>query len=940
MGKLVMPTTPTRWPSRFVNVVVVATGLMILLLASMSSSVVHAASPRITNPSPPPDCGGDGGRYRALMCWLYNSRFTLPDARFEAGPFAISVTNVICTDFRVASMRSSSPSSSSSSSPAASSPSVSLDLVGMSATCSGKYDLGGMWGSGDVVASVGGGKDDDDSPPALSLRVDLISGPLGNDADADAEDGAGVASLPFPISAIVSNCAPNLLVDDVSFSGSISSHLIGLFSGPISGMVTAAMNDDLCKPIKEGGESWLNSGLRSAREYLGGLILNNVTHYSVVPVVIGKNPGEDVVGGEAFAVSERRRATTTTTTTRGSRGRRIDRSLKTTDDGVSWDEDMPFLKRVLLGINDFVSRHLNEGIILGFLKTLSTWQSSSSSSADCEDCGFFFRGLNGLVDSLTGGGASLEVNVPEKFLNFRHNLTIDIPHYGEIILTARSLRISGIDNFTELSLFYPSGRNTLSSSIASDEGFNFSMLFDLEVRPANGSVFKGDTLNETFELHFNTSNVNFKSSSSWEFDAEIFSKLSVGSFIYGSYTMFENNRNPLNCVLEALRSATILDLQARLTLDAIHVSPSPPASFYTISLEDNIDDLINCVIQLLLSEYPETSTEALSGIVQVPLRNIINDRMENLLTDTKMMPLHCANVDNPKNKPERPLRFDSNKAIMLLNQIVNADSTIGVVNEFIRCVVNNAVEAKQLGVGHFFNFSIGVLDIVMHDLHVENLDSVYDLKLLEPEIDHYHMSNTLGYGTCDSADHSCNKTTSFSFGMNLLHSTLGNVGNVNFRIGMQNLKLQGGTDLRFDMNYLPLLSIADLLAHPQCMSVPITNFDFYGFNATVDMLEVKIDASLSGEHISPHSFTYKTVNSSELATAVSALMANGANLMQQALGDKFLMQLNEASVVCDTPANPRRSINATRSTAKMGKFKKEWSQIVEKGKLNQTSSKG
>ena len=120
------------------------------------------------------------------------------------------------------------------------------------------------------------------------------------------------------------------------------------------------------------------------------------------------------------------------------------------------------------------------------------------------------------------------------------------------------------------------------------------------------------------------------------------------------------------------------------------------------------------------------------------------------------------------------------------------------------------------------------------------------------------------------------------------------------------------------MNYLPLLSIADLLAHPQCMTVPITNFNFYGFNATTDMLEVKVDVNLSGENISPHSFTYKTVDSSALATAVSAMMANGANLMQGALGDTFLMHLNEASKVCNTPANPRRSIDIAGSTGAAG----------------------
>ena len=735
------------------------------------------------------------------------------------------------------------------------------------------------------------------------------------------------ASLPFPTTASLSRCEPNFLVSDLTFSGSISSHLVGLFSGTISGMITDAANEHLCSSIKTGGESYLNAGLSAARDYIGGLILkNNVT----------TNDNDTDVPDVATPPSALPRSTVVGVEPRSS----ILPTFVAADDGgggdgggvvVGWDENAPFLKRVLVHANDFVSRHLDEGIVLGsILRKIGTWEdgSPSSSSHDddddddddgCEgDCGGFFRGLNGLVRSLAGGG--MDVPVPETFLNFRSNVTIGIPRYGEVVLTARNLKVSGIDNFTELSLLHPSGKNALSSSIKSDAGFNFTVLFDLEVRPAsNGSsAFEGDTLNETFELRFDTSHVNFESLSSWELDPDVFGKLTVGSFLYGSYTTFDSNRNMLSCVFEALRSASILDLRARLAIDAVRVTPFPPSSFYEISLEDDIDDLINVVIQLLLSEYPETSTEAFSGLVQIPLRSIINDKLDTLIGDTKMMPLHCVNVDNPTNKPVRPLRFDSNRAIVIINDIINAEGTIGVVNEFIKCV-NNFVETKRLVAGHFFNFSFGQLAIVLHDLRVENLDSVYELKLLEPDIDHYHLENSLGYGSCVSAeDRPCNTTASFSFGMNLVHSSLGDLGNINVRMNMRNLKLQGGTELLYDMNYFPQLSISDLLAHPQCMSVPVTDFDFYGFNATVDMLEVEVDVSLSGEHVSPHSYTYKTVDPSALASAISALTANGANLLQQALGDTFLQFINEASVVCDTPANPRRSIDMAHSTGNAG----------------------
>lgn len=869
----------------------------------------------LTEDPPPPDCSSmtTNSRYKALVCWLYNLKVILPPEKFTESIFNIDIHDMICTHFHISTIQSTilpnAPPGSDAGGIAL--PSIDIDLQGMSATCSGKYDLGGIWGSGDVTVSAAAAGVTKDTP-TLHLQLDITSQPLGKGV-IDTTTNAAKAALPFPTSVKVTSCQPNFIVGDVKFSGSISSHLIGLFSGVISDMVSKAMNDKSCTYITEKTEVMLNSGLKRVKQYLAGLILNETTPTTTenekmyltdvvsaggeelsAQVWVDENDDTDNKQMYRFLSS-----TATTTTIIGS------------SNGLSWDKDMPFLKRILVSSNNFISQHLNEGIILKLFYKLSTW-STAMDTTDCTDCGYFFKGLNGLIQSLltkTGDdNGSLEIVIPDKFLIFHHNHTIDIPNYGKVIVTARRLKISGLDNFTNLLLFYPLDQNTLSTSIASIEGFNISILIDLEVRPMKkGATLEGDTLNETFEVHFNTSNVNFTSLSSWELDADIFSKLSVGSFMFGSYTMTENNPNPLNCILETLKSATVNNMLAHMSLDDIQISPSTPSPFYAIRLEDDIDDLINRIIKLLLSEYSETLTEALFGIIQVPVRNHINAAIESQISTSQRMPLHCINVDIPKN-PERPLRFDSNKIITTLNEIVNTESTVGLVNDFITCV-NNVVDAKKLVTGHFFNFSIGELEVVMHDLHMENVNSVNGLTLVKPEIDHYHLMNNIDYG---------NTNTSFIFGMNLIHSKLGNLGNINYRIYMHNVQFQGGTELRYDMNYLPFLSITDLMSHPQCLSIPIIDFDFYGFNFTVDMMEINVDLSLSGEHIEPHSYTYKTVNSTTLGFAISAVTSYGAYLFQEALKAEFLLQLSEASEVCNTPVNPYRIIDDRRSTGAAG----------------------
>jgi len=825
--------------------------------------------------------------------------------------FTISVTNLSCTDFQVSSLKSSAAPWSNS----VTKPSISMDLDGISATCTGSYDAG-IGISGNIVASLSGGNDSI-GLSSLFLKGDIASRPLQDDNDAPNDTHASkIGSLPFPTLATLSACQPNFLVHDIQFSGSASAHIIGLFSSTVEKTVTNSLNDHVCKLIKKNGEDVVDKIFYWGRMHVGGLILNSTSTTAA---------SADVVDGSSFSSGDTGITGTNSAnileqlTSRSPFAKDIHRSLLENDSVVSWDKDMPFLMRILLGLNNFVSQHLNEGIVLKVLQKLSTWQSSS---ADCEDCGFFFKGVNGLVNSLTKGlsfsekGGSFDFTIPDKFLNFHRNHTFTIPSYGDIVLTAHKVKVSGINNLTDLSFLRPSGQNSLSSSFASNAGLNVSVLVDLELRPANEkAMFHGDTLNETFELHFDASNVNFTSDSAWDVDREMFSKLSVGSFIYGSYTVFDTNRNFLNCIFEALSSVAIIDMQGRINLDAMRVSPVVVPSYEAsdnASLEGNIDEFINNIFRLLLSNYPATTTEAVSAIIKIPTTNILNDGLANLIDDTKKRPLHCVNVDIPNNKSERPFRFDSSKAFLLLNDVINDQSAIDAVNSFIGCV-DNTVETQKLLEGHFYNFSLGDFNVVLHDMHLENANSVYELELLKPEMDHYHLTNSLGYGMC--AAQGCQNTTSFSFGMNLAHSKEGYLGNISVLIDMKNLKLKGGTELRLDMNYLPYLSIKDLLAHPQCLSVPITTFDFYGLNATVDMLEVKIDVNLKGLNNNPRSFRYQD---SQLATAVSALMSKASVALEDILGNEFSMQLDKASNVCETPLNPHRSVVTKRSTGGAG----------------------
>ncbi len=341
---------------------------------------------------------------------------------------------------------------------------------------------------------------------------------------------------------------------------------------------------------------------------------------------------------------------------------------------------------------------------------------------------FFFKGVNGLVHSLTQAFGLLEFAIPETFFNIHNNHTFTIDKYGEVVLTAKRLKINGLDNITHLSLFHPTGENMMYSAVTSDAGFNVTVLMEVEVKPVEGGVFKGDALHETFELKLNTSALSFSSQSSLAFDREMFNKLTIGSFKYGSYTEYEGNRNPLNCIFETLSSASVTAMKARVNLNAIDVVPVISAEAKSaFILEGCIDRLINNVLKLILLEYPATATETVDGLVKGPVQDALNGVLKNLITSTKKYPLHCVNVEIPKRR-SRPFYFDSSKAIIMFDKIVNQPGALTAVNSFLGCI-GTFVDSKNLLSGIFFNYTLGDTIFYFHDLTHENLSQVSEIGL-------------------------------------------------------------------------------------------------------------------------------------------------------------------------------------------------------------------
>ena len=805
------------------------------------------------------DCNSHShGRYHALVCWLWDAQIYLPNQQFKEEIFTISLSDLVCTNFQVKSINSLyTPSSSPKNA------SIQVESRGISATCTGSYAWSGLGGgSGNVVASVSGN--------AIHLQMDVASSPLSELAkhSSSRNNNSTKASLSFPTLVSVSACQPSFNVHDVQFTGSASARIIGLFSKPISNKLTTVLNENFCILVQKNGEKAVNGALNSAGEYIGGLILQS-----------------DYLYEQDDSTS----ATLTDSLMNGANNEiTMHRNLES-NDAVTWDGDMPFLKRILLRFNNFIGGHIDEGIILKTFQSIET--------TTCEDCGFFFKGLNGMVNSLTKGTGSVDFIVPETIFTFDSYRTFNIPSYGNVTVGVNQIQISGLNNLTNLSLLQPSGLNSVSSSIASDAGFESKLVIDVKVTPTNGGTFQGDTLNESFELMLNMSNVSLAADSIIIFDREVLEKLTVGSVISGSYTTFDSHRNILNCVLEALSSIIFTDTKGRLTLDKISISASnTKETFLESSLEDDVDKMINNILQLIVQEYGPTVTESLAALIQSPARVLANEALSKFMRDYNALPLHCVNTEVPHNAVQRPFRFDENVYLWMFDNLFDGGLMIDAANSFITCVTNMlAMNTKLL------SFPFGDMIVDLRNLTVANYGSIYELDLLRPEIDHYHIKNKLGWG----------KDTSLSFGIDVSNSHHDHVGAMNVELNMSSFELNAGAEMMYDMNYLPNLEVTDLLANPQCYATPITNFGFYDFNMMIDSLELSMDISLdSGSNGQTKFFSYTTDDAAKLAKTMTAMMSDGATKIQNTLEILTLVELNGASTVCKTPMNPNRSYSS------------------------------
>ena len=598
-----------------------------------------------------PQCDRSNGskphRYDPLACWLWNLRVAIPDQQFRQHFITINIRDMVCTNFTMESIDSVYSKSSNKTNPV-----IDMAVSGISATCQGQYHVtGGL--SGGVQASV-----EQAYTPSLGLALEFISTYYNEE-------------VRMASKVITDHCQANLQVGSLSFDGSISAKIINWFRSTIAKYVSQALSTQMCPAIQPELNKDLTSLIQQADAYMKKLLpdQNKTEEESKQSGVNDEHEMTDVFRLRELAVRESQR--------------RHLFSKQNSHSTFDWRIDTPVLYKSLQWTNQFLKRYLHRGFFVDVMERIG-WNVDG-------DCGYFFRGINGILRSLTGG--ELAVDIPHQL----RNITFVVPMYARVRLILNRVQVSGVDTFTNVDLLQPSN-GTFLSALATDSGVNITFLMDVEVTSIVGGMFQGDPLNESFLISVNTSSANIGASVAVDLNRELFADIHMEDFIIAIQNY--KNTSHLSCLLAPIQSLIFDELSVDADVKTVLFTPSGS----TGTLEKDMDVMLNNLLELFLTEYDVLITESLIGLVRGPVRAATNSFIGRWIEKKSFQDAGCSSIPGEDAVPDF-LDFSHLSILHQLNRFFNG--SLNSMNQYISCVADA------------FNSNLRPYSFQVENIHIE-----------------------------------------------------------------------------------------------------------------------------------------------------------------------------------------------------------------------------
>ena len=548
---------------------------------------------------------------------------------------------------------------------------------------------------------------------------------------------------------------------------------------------------------------------------------------------------------------------------------------------VAWD-DVGGISSALSMFNNFLSRHVEAS-------TLSSSSSSSTSSFTCSHA----TSIDDLIDHFTDHGA-----VSHSFAD-PPSVSFPLQNYSNFTLALKGLNASGLDTLKNLTLIDPRGEYSALSGLEVG-ALNISVDVSLLVEPADDSIVQGVPLLENFTLGFNVKDLELLAKMFLGIEKEEAANLEVLQLLSSPYLdSFNGTVFNAPCALSTIYSANLTDLSLLLKLSDLYLHP-PPA-FSRTSLEAELDVLIDNFLSLFVGDYNRLVTDSIYGILQGPLRSTVNglisDYVDSVVREEEEP---CVNFNpvaiNGTDITSTPF-FQVDECIVLSSAELLINEVLGVqgANDIASCA-SDILRSSGVLDGVLFTYEKEGLKVEVGDVYFHNADSFYQLELLVPEVDHYHMVNDVGLGNCsatgDTRDLRCHPLT-IGVAINVTMPSKGIESFLNVSVAVGDFTLNLGSETYMDLSKFGSLQMKNL-TDANCIASSFQNFSLYSNDMVgLGAFSVHLKATTSDGKLID-----KVLSGAEFTKQVDGLLDGGLDMLVSSFNAKAEDTLRASPYLC------------------------------------------
>ena len=791
-------------------------------------------------------------RYSALACWLQQLRIPLPKQSFREGIITLTLHDFVCSNFTVTGLESEFVST-------AQSPLIEMNVRDVSVICQGAYKSSGGF-TGKVQAILGARHED---TPAVHLVGTVLATP-------------GNHSFVQPQALQTTQCATDMAVTDLHFSGSLSAHTIQLFAREIRSSVTKALSTKVCPLVSDTLEPMIDRYIAKLNQWLEPYLID------------GNDDDETQAFQEPTVYTQPMLPQSIDVATQRLQGdfydagrqwkRNVDhpsaqllslhRHHKPKKEMIKWSRDAPALIGFLQRVNHGLRYFLKMGL-------LQHWLHDESSTRP-RSCGFFFDGINSLMRSILYDNNGW-MDIP--LLTRWEHLYFVVPNYAAVRLQIQNVSLHGLDQWDALQLFAPlRGESFLTQLDA--HNVTLRTRFHLALSAVPGGIFKGDDLEEDFIVDLNSTSLLTALEFHLNADKNVLQKkVTVGTL----WDVFEGiwARNAslphLSCLLESIDSFLVSDLSATWAIKSLSFQPAYNGKTVRSSLEEDVDRLINNAMQVIWSEFPEMVTQSIKGLARGPVITGLNAFFQRMTTTNQTCPASNHNKFVP-----HFIDFTNVAWLKHMNDFFARSSTKRHINAYLQCGAEYLTMALQERIPNSL-FQI-------KELFFENLGHLREMHLLSSS----PGSSALTNGFLFAGDNSSTPCLNAKVVAGLAEAS----AELNFTLRWNDIGALSSVAMQYDLGRLKQYPLTRVLEHGQCLLVPMTEFDVYDVSDHLGFLLVDFNVMMKYGKNNTVYINWTSAEIPEVQAVASSIWSWAVNVSRDFLSAGTISAISQAGTSC------------------------------------------